>query len=153
MNKYTFDCLIRIIIVIVVALLGSYITNKNISWLYSDNIQRSIYMPKGYIFGIVWTIIYIGFAYVWCKSLKIKDKTVDIIFMLSILLNFLWVVTFFGLQLIDLSRIIIILLSFVVLYQAYQQYKNKFRLGTVIMLIYLAWLIFATFLNFGTNYI
>ena len=108
-----YDYLLRIFIVIIVAIIGSYITRENLSWLYSNKIERSKYMPKGYIFGIVWTIIYIGYAYTWCKSLKLKKINTDTIFMISILLNLLWVVMFFGFQHINLSIFIMIMLIFV----------------------------------------
>ena len=145
------DHLIRIIIVLIVAVVGSYITRENLNWLYSKTIERSSYMPKGYIFSIVWTIIYVGFAYTWCKSLKSKKFCIDRAFVVSILLNFAWVVAFFGFQLVGLSRIIISLLLVVVLYQAYQQYKIKHKLGLSIMIFYASWLVFATYLNFQTN--
>ena len=57
---------------------------------------------------------------------------------------------FFGLHLIGYSKIIIVILLLLVLYQAWIMWKLEDGLSTFLMLIYAGWLIVATGLNFNT---
>ena len=137
-----------IVIVLIVAIIGGIISNKNLPWFYSSNVVRSPHTPPGYIFGIVWSVIYIAFAYVWIKSSKQLGNT---FFIISIILNLLWTVVFFGFHNFILSRFIIIALLAVTLYQAYQLWKIKDTVGAFLMLVYSSWIICATGLNFETH--
>jgi benzodiazapine receptor len=143
----------NIIIVIVVALVsivGGIISGKNLPWYYSDQIVRSPHSPPGMWFGIIWTVIYVLYAWTWCMASKSDTTFVNVIFGISILLNLLWTGTFFGLHNIGASRIIIVVLLGLVLYQAYYMWNLNNGIGTFFMLIYASWLICATALNFET---
>jgi tryptophan-rich sensory protein len=151
MEKKTRQIIYRVIIVVIVALIASYITRGGIEWLYSDKVNASTRMPKGYIFGIVWTVIYIAYAYAWATSIDSLISNLDLIFTGAILLNLAWVVVFFGLRNIELAKIIIVLLALVTGFQAFQQWRAKNTLNTFLLLVYLSWLICAAGLNFDTT--
>lgn len=153
MDEKTKQIVYRVIIVIIVALISSYISRSGLDWLYSDKVKVSSRMPKGYIFGLVWAVIYTAYAYAWATSVKSDKmtKSMDVLFLVSIILNLAWVVAFFGLKNIELAKYIIVALTFVVAYQAYQQWKVENTLNTFLMLVYLSWLICATNLNFETS--
>jgi tryptophan-rich sensory protein len=141
-----------ILIVIIIALVGSYITNQNLrSWYFSNRVQRSPFSPSPVIFGIVWTILYIFYAWAWCIAYKKSGYEYYLVFAISIVLNLLWVVFFFGMQNLVMSRMVIILLLIVVFYQAYIMWKLDSDLGLAFMLLYALWLICATGLNFTTS--
>lgn len=145
--------LIIIIIVIIEVIIVSYISYKNInSWYFTDLVIRPKQAPPPIIFGIVWFILYTIYAYAWCSSYyRAKHRTlINIIFFISLFLNFLWVLSFFGLHLIGYSKIIIVMLLLLVLYQACIMWKLEDGLSTFLMLIYAGWLIVATGLNFNT---
>jgi tryptophan-rich sensory protein len=137
-----------IIIVSIVAVINSMISSKNLKWFNSKEVIRSPHTPPGYVFGIVWTFIYIAFTYVWITS---SNELGDNLFLISIFLNFLWVFVFFGQHEFNLSRYIILALLLVTIYQAGQQWYINNTVGTFIMLVYCSWLICATGLNFETK--
>jgi benzodiazapine receptor len=142
-----------IVIVIIVFIITSFITNNNLrTWFYTNQVTRSSFTPPGIVFGIVWVMLYIFYAWTWCIAYKkSKDKYYPI-FILSIVLNLFWVVAFFGLHNLILSRIIIIALLAVVLYQIYIMNKLKSRTGVAFMSIYALWLVCAALLNFTTHF-
>lgn len=86
------------------------------------------------------------YIYVWCDS-----PCHDILFAFSIFLNLLWVLLFFGAHNIMLSRIVIVTLLLVVLYQAFVMWQENKALNAFLLLIYVSWLICATGLNFETR--
>ena len=147
----TMEYIITVVIVALVAIMGGIISNKNLnSWYYSDQVVRSPHSPPGIWFGIIWTTIYVLYAWTWCTALKSQSTFVNVIFGISIFLNLLWTVVFFGLHDIQTSKIIIIALLAVVLYQAYYMWTINEGIGTFFMLIYASWVICATGLNFET---
>ena len=64
------------------------------------------------------------------------------------LTNFAWTPIFFGLKNIGLALAIIILLDILVLWNIIVFYKNSKPAG-LILIPYLLWILFATYLNFG----
>lgn len=145
-SSYVIRIIIIIIVVVMVALIGSFISRKGISWLYSNNVIRSPHMPPNWAFGIVWTLLYIMYIYVWCDS-----PSHDLLFAISIILNLLWVILFFGVHDIMLSRVIIVILLLVVLYQVCVMWQENRALNAFLLLIYVSWLVCATGLNFETR--
>ncbi len=152
MNEKHTNYFVIIFIVIIIALIGSFITSKNMSsWYFTNSVNRSCYSPPSYMFGIAWTILYILYAWAWCIAYNKSGKKYYGIFIISILLNLMWTVAFFGLHDQKLSRAIILILLVVVLYQAYIMQKIGSGLGEAFMLFYALWLVCATSLNFTTE--
>ena len=140
------------VIVIIIVLINVYITNQGLkTWYFTDQVEKSQFSPPPIVFGIVWTILYVLYAWTWCLAYKKSGYKYYPLFIWSIILNLLWVVFFFGFQNMVLSRITIILLLITVLYQAYIMNKLKSNLGTVFMLLYALWLVCAAVLNFTTT--
>ena len=134
-----------IVIVILVAVIGSLITYATMPWYKSHVVVSGT--PPDYVFGIVWTVIYIGYAYAW-----IKTPGYDTLFTISIILNLLWTVFFFGLADIRSSQICIIALLLVVLYQFHIIYKEQgFSISAFAMTVYATWLVIATSFNFNAK--
>jgi translocator protein len=145
--------LIIVLIVIIAVVIVSYINYKNInSWYFTNAVIRPLQAPPPIVFGIVWFILYAIYAYTWCiayKETSIKPL-VNAFFMISLILNVLWVVVFFGFHQINHAKIIIVMLLILVLFQAWLMWSLESGLGTFLMLVYAAWLIVATGLNFNT---
>lgn len=109
--------------------------------------------PPDWVFAPTWTILYItmGIAlYLFWNSPKkaaLKEKGY-LFFILQLIANFLWSLIFFNLQsafwgLIDLGAMII--LTGINIY-----YFNKINRNSALMLLpYLVWILFATYLNIG----
>lgn len=98
------------------------------------------------VFPIVWSILYILMGYVGYKLSENNDEKGEKLYYAQLLVNFLWTPVFFGLKSpIGGLILILILLALVIWLFAYvlKEYGNVGYL----LLPYVIWLIFATFLN------
>ncbi|WP_164489100.1 TspO/MBR family protein, partial [Romboutsia sp. Marseille-P6047] len=126
--------LISILIPLLVGYCSSVIANLlsglDVSTYYSQLIKPG-FAPPGYIFPIVWTILYtlMGISsYIVMKKgydlYKVKDAM--FFYWLQLILNFMWSILFFGLDLRFTSLIVIIILLVIVLIMIFKFYKiNK----------------------------
>ena len=145
--------IIRILIVIIAVIVVTVIASKNRGWYFSGAVSRPPQEPPGIVFGIVWTLLYIIYAYVWCVAYKKANNTagIDILFAVSLFLNVLWVIVFFGWHNLFLSKVVILLLLATVLLQAYVMWELGSGVCTFLLLVYGSWLLVASLLNFNTR--
>ncbi|MFA6397630.1 MAG: TspO/MBR family protein [Candidatus Paceibacterota bacterium] len=136
---------------IFIALLGSYITKSEMSWYQGINIPS--WAPSGMLIGIVWTIIFILTAksalIVW-NSKYPKIKRVGIVmsmFLINAMLNVWWSTLFFGQHMIGLAIFDSILLGLSVLILIILIWPIR-RSASLLLVPYLAWVSFATYLNY-----
>lgn len=106
--------------------------------------------PPGYIFPIVWTILYIlmGISYFIATKDNENDKELNQIYLLQLFVNLLWSVIFFVLKMYFTSFLWIILLIILVVAMIKELYNNS-KISAYLQIPYLLWLLFATYLNFG----
>ncbi len=128
--------------------LGSIIgllTNNNI---YFNSLIKPALTPKGFIFPIVWTILYIimGISYGRLSSTNKLDNNTKYIYYLQLIVNLIWPIIFFTLKQRFISLIWIILLAILVLLMIIKFYKKEKWVG-LIQIPYLLWVLFATYLN------
>lgn len=116
-------------------------------WYLSLN--KPAFNPPGWVFGPVWTLLYLmmgaAFGKLWKE--KIKNKVLIVVFILQFVLNLLWSPLFFycqriDLALIDISALWISLMALMLLARSHR---------TVFLLLfpYMAWVTFAVALNFS----
>lgn len=107
--------------------------------------------PPPYLFGIVWPILYVlmGLALALVLSAwGARGRTIAIVaFVVQFLVNLAWSPAFFGLQHIDWALYIIIALDVLVVATIVLFWRVR-GLAGVLLLPYLAWILFATVLNF-----
>jgi tryptophan-rich sensory protein len=138
----------KALIVLVVAIVGSIITYYGLKSPLYDDFLLPVQQPPKWVFGLVWTFIYITYAYVWTSY--IDTSYGNALFMANMVLNLLWVYVFFGSFSLGMSRVIIVMLLVLTLYQAYYLWSSeKNGVSVFLMLIYAAWLITATGINFS----
>ena len=144
--------IISIVICQLAGIIGSMFTiTSNNSW-YANLIQPS-FNPPGWLFGIVWTILYflmgISLYIVWNNktNLKIK-KTVLLIFGIQLILNSLWPILFFGLKSPFFAFIEIIILWITILISIIYFYKIS-KISGYLLIPYILWVSFASILNFS----
>lgn len=116
-----------------------------------EDLAKPAFNPPGWIFGPVWTTLYIlmGIA-AWRVSLAKPSplrRTALIVFVAQLALNAAWSGIFFGLHeigwaLADLATLWVLILATIVLF------ARLSRLSAVLLLPYLAWVTFAGVLNF-----
>ncbi|MBN1324982.1 MAG: tryptophan-rich sensory protein [Alphaproteobacteria bacterium] len=109
--------------------------------------------PDGWVFGVVWPILYLllGIALYLAIRNKQKNKIINpgtILFLIHIFLNGLWSFVFFGQHLIILGAINILVLIFVAcMMQKKFAAENKY--AGLLIWPYILWLMFALYLNIG----
>ena len=113
-------------------------------------IEKSSLTPPGYVFGIVWTILYIlmgaSLFLVWRSKVVIK-KWAYLFFFVQLFFNFLWTYLFFGLKnpLLGLLDIILIIIGII---GCMISFRPLSKLASLFFIPYLAWTLFALYLNF-----
>jgi tryptophan-rich sensory protein len=147
-----FDYVVLALFVVIIMGTGSYvgyITGGGQSpWFIA--LTKPPFNPPGYLFGIVWPILYALMAVAAWRIWRLpasKERTRGLnLFVLQLLINFCWSFIFFVAHQIAIGAIWIALLVGVVLLVM----KSFKRLDPVSMLLltpYLAWISFATVLN------
>jgi tryptophan-rich sensory protein len=145
---------IKIIILIVICLgigyASSIVTQNGIETWY-NTIEKPSFNPPNWLFGPVWTALYICIAIaggiVWDKiDTNPLAKKAMLFFGIQLLLNTLWSFLFFGLKnpLIALIEIILLLL---IIYETYMLFSKINKTAGYLFIPYLLWVSFAMFLN------
>ncbi len=106
--------------------------------------------PPGFIFGIVWTILYIlmGISYGILDTKNLIDEKINKIYYLQLIVNLIWPILFFVFKWRLFSAIWIILLVILVIKMIIDFYRKN-KLSAYLQIPYLLWTIFATYLNIG----
>ena len=129
---------------------GMFTSQAVPTWYASLN--RPSYNPPNWIFGPVWTTLYIllgiSFFLIW-KENPTRERNLAIkVFSIQMLLNFAWSFLFFYSNLIGIAFIEIILLWISIAAMIYLFYKIK-PVAAYLNIPYLLWVSFATILNAG----
>ena len=144
-NKFV-SSLKFIIPIIAVAVLGSVFVNLGMDW-FNLLTKPSQWIPN-IVIPIVWTIIYLAFAVVlvlWQNKAKMTTQTI-ILLIVNGLLNILWCLLFFTLNLTFVGNIAIILNLIAGFLLVADIFKTQ-KLYGYILIIYPVWLSIATTLN------
>ena len=120
-------------------------------WYY--NLVKPAFNPPNWIFGPVWTILYIMMsvaAWLAYKKSKNSNKILTVYFF-HLLINASWSYVFFYYKQIFIASFIISIIIFFILYLMvlYSKYSKP---SVLLMLPYFAWSTFALYLN-STIYI
>lgn len=133
-----------------VATVAALMTRPEIQGWYAS-LAKPDWRPPNWLFGPVWTILYGMIAVagwrIW-RTLGSKARTISlIIFWVQLGLNFLWSPTFFNLHKIGLAALIIVCLWAAALAFVIVSW-NLDRLAAYLFLPYIAWVGFASVLNY-----
>lgn len=101
--------------------------------------------PPSVVFPIAWSILYVLMGISLYMNRNNKKNMVT--FFIQLMLNYLWVFVFFGMQSCLGGFIVIILLDVMILYTILEFYKEN-KLSAYMMIPYLLWCVFASYLNF-----
>ena len=106
--------------------------------------------PPGFIFGIVWTVLYIlmGVSYGILASKDLVDKSINTIYYLQLFVNLLWPIAFFIFKWRLFAFFWLLLLILLVIKMIIDFYKKN-KLSAYLQIPYLLWCIFASYLNLG----
>jgi len=132
-----------------VGFLGTFFTIPSITTWYAS-LNKPSFNPPNWIFGPVWTTLYllmgVALFLVLEKKLKKQKNSLLILFSVQLFLNFLWSVIFFGLHMPLLAFIDIVLLwiSIALLIIDFWKFSKP---ASLILIPYLLWGSFALILN------
>lgn len=149
-NKNYFSLLIWIITLIAIGFGVGSLTESEIGTWYSD-LNRSRLTPPNYIFPVAWTILYgiIGACgwLIWRKALFPQLGAIKALYVIQLILNWSWTPLFFHYHLTGLSLLILGFMDILVGMIIWQSYPN-IRSVSLLMIPYLLWILFASYLNF-----
>jgi len=142
--------LLFVLICLGVGWAGSQVSPGNGSSIWYEQLNKPDWNPPGWIFGPVWTLLYILMAVaawrIW-KKLGFLDGATELsAFSIQLILNVLWSFIFFGLQNPGLAFLEIIILLGAIIITTYLFFQ-KDRIAGWLMVPYILWVAFATVLN------
>jgi len=150
MNKtLTLKFLISILLPLSLGAIAGMFTSQSVPEWYAT-LNRPSFNPPNWIFGPVWTTLYIlmgiSFFLIWKQDASKERNRAILFFLLQLLLNFAWSFIFFYFNKIGLALVEIILLWISIIMMLVVFYKIK-PMASYINIPYLLWVTFATVLN------
>jgi len=150
-KKSILPFLISILIVFSFGFIGSFFTTSSITNWYAF-INKPLFSPPNWIFGPVWTLLYILMGIsaflIWKKRDNLKTKSALIFYGIQLILNALWSIIFFGMHNPGLALLEIIILWLFILITLIKFYKINKTAG-LLFIPYLLWVSFASILNYA----
>ena len=130
--------------------LSGWLSNSGYGNAWFDGLQKPSFMPPGWAFGVVWPILYallgIALAMILAEPPSPRKQAALTLFFIQLALNFAWSPIFFAGHDIQLAKIVIFVMAAVAAAAAGQFYRLRKAAG-LLMVPYLAWLVFAATLN------
>lgn len=149
MAKY-FKLLAFIVLCELVGVLGSVSTISAIPTWYVG-LTKPFFSPPNYLFGPVWTILYALMGISIFRILELKKKKVveaANLFWIQLFLNGIWTPIFFGSKQLFFAFIVIVFM-WVYILKTIRAFAKIDKLSSYLLYPYLAWVSFATLLNFS----
>lgn len=137
-----------VVVCFAVGLTASYLQNESLTMWY-PLLHRSPLTPPNLVFPIVWSILYLLMGISAGLVSGSGDETrrlVLTVFVVQLVLNFLWCITFFTMRNPLLGLIDILLLDAMVLLYIVLSYRVH-RTASYLFVPYIVWLMMATYLN------
>lgn len=143
--------LVLVPLVLLLGILSGWLANSGYGNPWFDALRKPAIMPPGWAFAVAWTILYVlmGFALALVVSARgARGRRVAIAFFaVQLVLNLVWSPLFFAAHQVTAALALIGILLVVVTMTIWRFWRIRAVAG-LLLLPYLAWLIFATMLNF-----
>jgi translocator protein len=115
-----------------------------------DALAKPFFMPPGFVFAIVWPALYamlgIALAMILAEPASPERRNALIVFFAQLALNFAWPSLFFAAHDIGLAKYVIMVMA-VLAGIAAGKFWRIHRVAGMLLIPYLAWLVFAAMLN------
>lgn len=143
-----------LIISLLITLGGGFVVGlliKNSVGIY-QNLNKPWFSPRGEVFPIVWTILYVFMAVAAYRIFlrhKQGEKTKGAlyIYLFQLILNFAWSIIFFYFRLYGLAFIELFILLVLIIICTFK-FFNFDKIAGLLMIPYILWVSFAGVLNF-----
>ena len=131
-----------VISVLLAAILGGLASTNSAADPWYLSLNKSELNPPGYVFGIVWPILYI----LMMVSAFLAHRRVFVFFIIQLILNAAWSWLFFRFQMPLIALLDIYLLIILNMYILCLMYKEN-KLAFFLFIPYVVWISFASYLN------
>ena len=139
-----------VVLVEVLGGLSGWLSQTGDGNAWFNALRKPFFMPPGWVFGTVWPILYallgISLAMVVAQPASSRRKAALALFSIQIVLNFAWSPIFFAGHDIGLAKVVIFLMAAIAAAAA-GQFMRIHKPAGLLMIPYLAWLVFAATLN------
>lgn len=130
--------------------IGSVFTTSAIDTWYST-LQKPVFSPPNWIFGPVWTLLYlmmgISLYIFWNAKTHTKERHQGLsLFFVQLALNVIWSILFFGLHL-PFVALIDIMALWLTIFLTIIKFNASSKPAAYLLIPYLLWVSFATILN------
>lgn len=120
-----------------------------------EALNKPPFSPPGWLFAVVWTLLYIlmGVAsYLVLESKSPTDKKKDALklYFLQLGFNFFWSIIFFTLGAYEIALLWLLVLLMLIVATTFRFWHIS-RLAGALMLPYIAWVMFAGYLNLAIS--
>ena len=118
-------------------------------WYFS--LTKPYLTPPAWIFAPVWSFLYLTIAFSFVLYFLKKDENKGLgylYFLVQMILNLIWTPVFLKKKNILLALIVIILMDVFIILTIKKFYEVR-KFAGLILIPYLIWTLFATYLNFG----
>jgi len=133
---------------------GGFFTASEIPTWYAL-LAKPSFSPPNWLFAPVWTVLYVmmgtAFFLFWRNAKKTENanfKVGVVLFAAQLFLNFSWSLVFFGMHSLGGAFIVILLLWLFILANLVWFWRVS-RAASVLLVPYIAWVSFASFLNYA----
>lgn len=143
---------IKLLIFIVIAIESLGLISGSLG-MVDKKLIKPAFSPPGWVFSVVWTILYLLMAVALYKII-IKGKQGEdiskalIYFFIQLALNFLWTIIFFRFRLYGVAFLELLLLLIFILLTTFEFYKID-KVAAYLMIPYIIWVSFAGVLNYS----
>ena len=124
----------------------------DLNWYY--NLNHPPLTPPSWVFQPAWaflyTTIFVAFIIFAFKKTNRDKKLGYALFFIQLGVNFCWTPAFFYAHNTGLALVILVLLDILVIWMIKEFFKVS-RTSAFIIIPYLLWILFATYLNFGIH--
>jgi translocator protein len=137
--------------IVFLGFLSGRLANSGYGNRWFDALDKPALMPPGWVFGVAWTILYVLMALAFAIVLHARGAQgrgpAILLFLVQLLLNLAWSPLFFRAHQVD-SALVLILVLFALVAATTALFWRIRRAAGIMLLPYLAWLAFASFLNY-----
>ncbi|WP_380879205.1 sensory protein TspO [Sphingomonas sp. DBB INV C78] len=143
--------LVFVPLVLLLGIASGWVANSGYGNPWFDALQKPSFMPPGWVFGAVWTVLYVlmGFALALIVSARgARGRQAAIaLFAVQLVLNLGWSPLFFAFHQVTAALALILILVLAVALTIWRFWRIRPVAG-LLLLPYLAWLILASALNY-----
>ncbi len=127
-----------------------YLSRSGLGKIWFLQLVKPFFMPSAWLFVVCWNVCYalmgIALAMVLSQESSSRRKLALILFFVQLALNYLWSPIFFAARDIGLAKVVIFIMTAIAAAAA-GQFMRIYRPAGLLMIPYLAWLVFAATLN------